>query len=129
MPRGNAQTPNPVGKSGRRHSARAPGTIPRRLRWARMEAHMAQAAAANPPKSRPSAPPEKLTVRLVVNGEPRELALRPWTTLLDALRDHLELTDTKKGCEDGQCVYCTVLVAERRINSSFTLDVLQDGRD
>jgi xanthine dehydrogenase YagT iron-sulfur-binding subunit len=90
---------------------------------------MAQAAAANPPKSRPSAPPEKLTVRLVVNGEPRELALRPWTTLLDALRDHLDLTGTKKGCDHGQCGACTVLVDGRRINSCMTLAVMQDGRD
>src|SRR3954471_15269958 len=94
-----------------------------------MEAHMAQAAAANPPKSRPSAPPEKLTVRLVVNGEPRELALRPWTTLLDALRDHLDLTGTKKGCDHGQCGACTVLVDGKRINACLTLAVMQDGRD
>ena len=90
---------------------------------------MAQAAAASPSKSRPSAPPEKLTVRLTVNGEQRELALRPWTTLLDALRDHLDLTGTKKGCDHGQCGACTVLVDGRRINSCMTLAVMQDGRD
>jgi len=90
---------------------------------------MAQTAAASPPKSRPSAPPEKLTVRLIVNGEARELALRPWTTLLDALRDHLDLTGTKKGCDHGQCGACTVLVDGRRINSCMTLAVMQDGRE
>ena len=90
---------------------------------------MAQAAAASPRKSSPSAPPEKLTVRLTVNGEAHELALRPWTTLLDALRDHLDLTGTKKGCDHGQCGACTVLVDGRRINSCMTLAVMQEGRE
>jgi xanthine dehydrogenase YagT iron-sulfur-binding subunit len=94
-----------------------------------MEAPMAQAAAANPPKSKSSAPPEKLPVRLTVNGEARELALRPWTTLLDALRDHLDLTGTKKGCDHGQCGACTVLVDGRRINSCMTLAVMQEGSE
>src|SRR3954467_7938362 len=73
--------------------------------------------------------PQKLAVSLIVNGEPRELALRPWTTLLDALRDHLDLTGTKKGCDHGQCGACTVLVNGRRINSCMTLAVMQDGRE
>jgi xanthine dehydrogenase YagT iron-sulfur-binding subunit len=90
---------------------------------------MAHPAAASPPKSSPSSPPEKLHVRLTVNGESRELALRPWTTLLDALRDHLDLTGTKKGCDHGQCGACTVLVDGRRINSCMTLAVMQDGRE
>jgi len=63
-----------------------------------------------------------------VNGEARDLALRPWTTLLDALRDHLDLTGTKKGCDHGQCGACTVLVDGRRINSCMTLAVMQEGR-
>jgi len=90
---------------------------------------MAQAAAANPPKSNPSAPPEKHPVRLTVNGEVRELALRPWTTLLDALRDHLDLTGTKKGCDHGQCGACTVLIDGRRINACMALAVMQEGRE
>ena len=90
---------------------------------------MAQAAAASPPKPSPSALAETLTVRLTVNGEARELALRPWTTLLDALRDHLDLTGTKKGCDHGQCGACTVLVEGRRINSCMTLAVMQDGHE
>ena len=89
---------------------------------------MAQAAAASPPRSSPTALPEKQTVRLTVNGEARDLALRPWTTLLDALRDHLDLTGTKKGCDHGQCGACTVLVDGRRINSCMTLAVMQEGR-
>jgi len=90
---------------------------------------MASSATASRPKSTPSPLPEKLTVRLTVNGEQRELALRPWTTLLDALRDHLDLTGTKKGCDHGQCGACTVLVDGRRINSCMALAVMQEGRD
>jgi xanthine dehydrogenase YagT iron-sulfur-binding subunit len=72
---------------------------------------------------------EKLTVTLVVNGAPRELCLAPWTTLLDALREYLHLTGTKKGCDHGQCGACTVLVDGRRINSCLTLAVMQDGAE
>jgi xanthine dehydrogenase YagT iron-sulfur-binding subunit len=94
-----------------------------------MESHMAQIAAASRPTSTLSAPPEKLIVRLTVNGERHELALRPWTTLLNALREHLALTGTKKGCDHGQCGACTVLVDGRRINSCMTLAVMQEGRE
>ena len=73
------------------------------------------------------APPAKLTVRLTVNGVERKLVVPPWTTLLDALRDHLDLTGTKKGCDHGQCGACTVLVDGRRINSCLTLAVMKDG--
>ena len=68
-----------------------------------------------------------IAVTLHVNGEVRELAVAPWTTLLDALRDHLGLTGTKKGCDHGQCGACTVLVDGRRIVSCFTLAVMRDG--
>ena len=71
--------------------------------------------------------PEKLAVSLIVNGVETQLNLAPWTTLLDALRDHLDLTGTKKGCDHGQCGACTVLVDGRRINSCLTLAVMQDG--
>jgi xanthine dehydrogenase YagT iron-sulfur-binding subunit len=54
---------------------------------------------------------------------------RPWTTLLDALRDHLDLTGTKKGCDHGQCGACTVLVDGRRVNSCLTLAVMKDGAE
>ena len=59
----------------------------------------------------------KLQVRLRVNGVGRRVSLRPWTTLLDALREYLDLTGTKKGCDHGQCGACTVLVDGRRIVS------------
>ena len=74
-------------------------------------------------------PPEKMSVTLTVNGVQRQLSVAPWTTLLDALRDHLDLTGTKKGCDHGQCGACTVLVDGRRINSCLALAVMKDGCD
>jgi xanthine dehydrogenase YagT iron-sulfur-binding subunit len=71
--------------------------------------------------------PEKVPVVLIVNGTQTKLELAPWTTLLDALREHLGLTGTKKGCDHGQCGACTVLVNGRRINSCLTFAVMQDG--
>jgi xanthine dehydrogenase YagT iron-sulfur-binding subunit len=71
--------------------------------------------------------PEKIPLSLIVNGVETELTVAPWTTLLDALRDHLDLTGTKKGCDHGQCGACTVLVDGRRINSCLTLAVTKDG--
>jgi xanthine dehydrogenase YagT iron-sulfur-binding subunit len=63
-----------------------------------------------------------------VNGQTCELALDNRTTLLDALREHLHLTGTKKGCDHGQCGACTVLVEGRRINACLTLAVMQQGQ-
>ena len=71
--------------------------------------------------------PAKIPVSLTVNGVEKSLEVAPWTTLLDALRDHLDLTGTKKGCDHGQCGACTVLVDGRRINSCLTLAVMQEG--
>jgi xanthine dehydrogenase YagT iron-sulfur-binding subunit len=73
----------------------------------------------------PPAPPEK--VELQINGQPHSLVLDPRTTLLDALREHLALTGSKKGCDHGQCGACTVLIEGRRINSCLTLAVMHDG--
>jgi xanthine dehydrogenase YagT iron-sulfur-binding subunit len=71
----------------------------------------------------------KLPVALTINGKRAQLSVAPWTTLLDALRDHLDLTGTKKGCDHGQCGACTVLVNGRRINSCLTFAVMQDGAE
>jgi xanthine dehydrogenase YagT iron-sulfur-binding subunit len=68
-----------------------------------------------------------MSIRLHVNGVEHKLTIAPWTTLLDALREHLDLTGTKKGCDHGQCGACTVLVDGRRINSCLALAVMKDG--
>jgi xanthine dehydrogenase YagT iron-sulfur-binding subunit len=68
-----------------------------------------------------------MTVQLQVNGRPHTLTLDPRTTLLDALREHLGLTGSKKGCDQGQCGACTVIVNGQRIDSCLTLAVMHDG--
>jgi xanthine dehydrogenase YagT iron-sulfur-binding subunit len=74
-------------------------------------------------------PTARISIALIVNGVERQLKVTPWTTLLDALRDHLDLTGTKKGCDHGQCGACTVLIDGRRINSCLTLAVMKDGAE
>jgi len=71
-------------------------------------------------------PPPAVPVRLRVNGTDQAVDLDPRTTLLDALREHLHLTGTKKGCDHGQCGACTVLINGRRINSCLTLAVMHE---
>ena len=72
-----------------------------------------------------AAPPVALALR--VNGQAHPLHVEPRTTLLDALRDHLGLTGTKKGCDRGQCGACTVIVDGRRINACLSLALAHDG--
>jgi xanthine dehydrogenase YagT iron-sulfur-binding subunit len=66
-------------------------------------------------------------VRLTINGRDCDLDLDPRTTLLDALREHVALTGSKKGCDQGQCGACTILVNGQRIKSCLTLAVMHDG--
>jgi xanthine dehydrogenase YagT iron-sulfur-binding subunit len=73
-------------------------------------------------------PAPAVTVELQINGQRHALSLDPRTTLLDALREHLALTGSKKGCDHGQCGACTVLLDGRRINSCLTLAVMHDGQ-
>ena len=68
-------------------------------------------------------------ITLTVNGHAQRLDLDLRTSLLDALREHLHLTGTKKGCDHGQCGACTVLVNGRRINSCLTLAVMHEDDD
>jgi xanthine dehydrogenase YagT iron-sulfur-binding subunit len=90
---------------------------------------MADISTATPPPKQTIAPPPKISITLTINGTRRQLEVSPWTTLLDLLRDRLELTGTKKGCDHGQCGACTVLVDGRRINSCLTLAVMKDGAE
>jgi xanthine dehydrogenase YagT iron-sulfur-binding subunit len=71
--------------------------------------------------------PATMRIMLKVNGVEKHLDVAPWTTLLDALRECLDLTGTKKGCDHGQCGACTVLVNGTRINSCLTLAIMKDG--
>jgi xanthine dehydrogenase YagT iron-sulfur-binding subunit len=71
--------------------------------------------------------PERTSITLNLNGAPAKLDVAPWTTLLDALREHLDHTGTKKGCDHGQCGACTVLVDGKRILSCLTLAIMKDG--
>jgi xanthine dehydrogenase YagT iron-sulfur-binding subunit len=73
--------------------------------------------------------PALLDVVLRVNGTEHQLSLDPRTTLLDALREHLKLTGTKKGCGLGQCGACTVLIDGKRVKSCLSLAALVDGRE
>jgi carbon-monoxide dehydrogenase small subunit len=70
----------------------------------------------------------KQILRFTVNEEPREIAVEPWWTLLDVLRDQLELTGAKKGCDRGDCGACTVLLDDKPIVSCTTLAVQANGR-
>jgi xanthine dehydrogenase YagT iron-sulfur-binding subunit len=79
-----------------------------------------------PPDAGADTPVEPMDVTLLINGRTRQMRLDPRTTLLDALREHLALTGTKKGCDHGQCGACTVLLDGRRINACLTLAVMQE---
>jgi xanthine dehydrogenase YagT iron-sulfur-binding subunit len=70
----------------------------------------------------------RASITLVVNEQARSLVVEPRTTLLDALRDELRLTGTKKGCDRGECGACTVLIEGRRVLSCMTLALMQDGK-
>jgi xanthine dehydrogenase YagT iron-sulfur-binding subunit len=77
----------------------------------------------------PSGPSPTLDVVLRVNGNTHRLTLDPRTTLLDALREHLHLTGSKKGCGLGQCGACTVLMDGKRVKSCLSLAALAEGRE
>lgn len=69
----------------------------------------------------------RVPLRITINGSVYDLDVPPWVTLLDLLRERLDLIGTKKGCDHGQCGACTVLIDGRRVLSCMTLAVMQDG--
>jgi xanthine dehydrogenase YagT iron-sulfur-binding subunit len=112
---------------------------PRRRDMLKLTAATGGAMAAGPllPASAPDAAAQgaapasavPIAVRLRVNGTEHRLSLDPRTTLLDALREHLQLTGSKKGCGLGQCGACTVLMDGKRMKSCLSLAALAEGRD
>jgi len=87
----------------------------------------AEAKDAKPPAAPAPKPEGAIPVSLRVNGKKHDLQLDPRTTLLDCLREEMQLTGTKKGCDHGQCGACTVHINGRRVNSCLCLAVMHDG--
>lgn len=96
--------------------------------WPSVPSDAAQATSTAPSQGA-AAVPVPVDVRLHVNGGEHRLTLDPRTTLLDALREHLHLTGSKKGCGLGQCGACTVLMDGRRVKSCLSLAALVEGRE
>jgi xanthine dehydrogenase YagT iron-sulfur-binding subunit len=113
---------NPIRRKLLKASAAAGGAVAAAPLLSEAEAQTIAQAPTN-------AAPANVSVLLRVNGTDHQLMLDPRTTLLDALHERLRLTGTKKGCDQGQCGACTVIVDGRRITSCLTLAVMQQGHD
>ena len=103
------------------------GSVAAIATYAALHDHADAETPARPGGSAPATGAEARTVRLLVNGRPRDLSIEPRVTLLDALRDYAGMTGTKKGCDRGQCGACTVIVDGRRIKSCLTLAIMHEG--
>ena len=102
----------------------------RRHRYAAALQHREQRAAGEPRAARGEGPPRlNMTVTITVNGTPRTLDVQPHHTLLESLRDQLNLTGTKECCAEGECGACTVLLNGRAVNACLVLAVECDGED
>jgi xanthine dehydrogenase YagT iron-sulfur-binding subunit len=125
------QRPRPHGMSRRRVVQTATlagaGIVAQPL--AAFAAEPLSAARAAPAPASPDLLPQMMTVNLRINGTAESITLDTRTTLLDALREHLALGGTKKGCDHGQCGACTVLIDGRRANACLALAVMVDGSE
>jgi xanthine dehydrogenase YagT iron-sulfur-binding subunit len=122
-----AADPQPAGTTRRHFLGAAASTTAMPLAVAGLGA--APAAAQAPAQAAAHGPDTPAPVNLTVNGQSHRLALDPRTSLLDALRDHMGLTGTKKGCDHGQCGACTVHVDGHRVLSCMTFAVMTEGRE
>jgi xanthine dehydrogenase YagT iron-sulfur-binding subunit len=118
---------SPKASPTRRHFLQSAGAVAGTPLIAAQALAASEAPAASTSTPAIGAPPGSLSLR--VNGQTHVLRIEPRVTLLDALRDNLGLTGTKKGCDRGQCGACTVLVNGRRFNSCLTLAMQHDGDD
>ena len=98
-------------------------------RWQALPSTLALEARAAATQPAAPATTANTSVRLRVNGTEHQSMVDPRTTLLDTLRERLRLTGTKKGCDQGQCGACTVIIDGRRVTSCLTLAVMQEGHD
>src|ERR1051325_6635329 len=128
-----------LGRAPSRKSGRAPmpqkapasGITEKKNRKSRLELPSTEFAklAASPLEMGDGSSTQKQRMTLTVNGVKKQVAVAPWTTLLDELREYMDLTGTKKGCDHGQCGACTVLVDGKRVLSCLTLAIMKDGAE